>query len=77
MAKMFSKAWADEVYRAAVEDEAAETEARLRELHVIQGVCHRHPNVRISTGGGFPAFDGLCGACENEMDEAAEYDATR
>jgi hypothetical protein len=46
-----------------------EVEARLRELHVIQGVCHRHPHIRISTGGGFPMYDGLCGACEMEMDE--------
>lgn len=51
-----------------------DNEKALRFLHEAQGVCHRHPHVKISTGGGYPMFDGLCGACENEMDEAAELD---
>ena len=69
-----NKTRAAEIAWALREDEAAERERNLKELHVIQGVCHRHPHVRISTGGGFPMHDGLCGACEAEMDDAAELD---
>jgi shikimate kinase len=68
MARMFSKKWSEEVAASIVADEVAERERALRELHVIQGVCHRHPHVRISTGGGFPMYDGLCGECEQAME---------
>ena len=47
-------------------------EANLRALHETLGVCHRHPHVRISTGGGTPMYDGLCGECEMEMEDEAQ-----
>lgn len=62
--------WAEAVYRDAVEAEAYER--RLREHHMDLGVCHFHPWVRVSTGGGTPAFDGLCGECEGAMAEDFE-----
>lgn len=44
----------------------------LRLLHERLGVCHRHPTERVSTSGGYPRYDGLCGACEAEMDAEAD-----
>lgn len=52
--------------------EADERERNLRALHETLGVCHWHPHIRISTGGGTPMYDGICGACEMEMDEARD-----
>ena len=35
--------------------------------------CPRHPNIVTSSPDGM--FDGLCGACENEMDDHREREA--
>lgn len=69
---MLSKRAAREMVDGAVAGEALLVESELRALHETLGVCHKHPHVRISTGGGTPMYDGLCGECEAEMD--AEFD---
>ena len=67
--------WQNAVFQGAVEAErldALERDRRLRDLHETLGVCHFHPHVRISTGGGTPMRDGPCWECEAAMGEPYE-----